>query len=123
MKDGICTISIDDAPSVPNLKIITVRGSVDIVTSKHVDEKVFPIIEKEGSNIILDLSNLEYLSCEGMMCLIKHSTFLTEKNRLLKLVKPPKYVYNALADAGIARYFDMYDSREAAISSFSMISS
>ena len=123
MEDGTVTITIEDAPSVPNLKIITIRGSFDTVTSKQVDEKVLPIIEKEASNVILDISNLEYLSCEGMMCLIKHSTFLTEKNRLLKLVKPPKYVYNALADAGIARYFDMYDSREAAISSFSMISS
>ena len=123
MEEGYVRVNIETPPSNTNLKIITIRGALDKVTCKRVEEKVLPIIEKEESNIILDLSNLEYLSCEGMMCLIKHSTFVTEKNRLLKLVKPPKYVYNTLADAGIAINFDMYDTLEAALSSFQTISS
>ena len=118
MEDGTFKITIEDAPSVPNLKIITIRGSFDKVASNQVDEKVLPIIEKGGSNIILDLSNLGYLSCIGMLCLIKYSTFLTDKKKLLKLVKPPKHVYNTLGAAGIARHFDMYDSVEVAMGSF-----
>jgi anti-anti-sigma factor len=118
MEDGTFKITIEDAPSVPNLKIITIRGSVDIVTSKHVDEKVFPIIEKEGSNIILDLSNLEYLNSIGMLRLTKYLAFMDAEKRLLKLVKPTKHVYDSLKTAGIARHFDMYDTLEAAISSF-----
>ena len=118
MEDATVTITIEDAPSVPNLKIITIRGSVDIVTSKHVDEKVFPIIEKEGSNIILDLSNLEYLNSIGMLRLTKYLAFMDDGNRLLKFVKPPKNVYDSLEAAGLAKHFDMYDTFEAAISSF-----
>jgi anti-anti-sigma factor len=118
MKDGICTISIDDAPSVPNLKIITVRGSVDIVTSKDVDEKIFPVIEKTGSNVILDLSKLEYLNSIGMLRLTKYLAFMDAEKRLLKLVKPSENVYNSLQTAGIAKHFDMYETLEAAINSF-----
>jgi anti-anti-sigma factor len=118
MEDSSVKIKIETSPSIPNLKIITIRGSFDTVASKQIDEKVLPIIEKEGSNIILDFSNLGYLSCVGMMCLIKYSSFLTDNNRLLKFVKPPKHVYNTLGAAGIARHFNMYDSVEAAISSF-----
>jgi anti-anti-sigma factor len=117
MEASSVKITIEPAPSFPNLKIITIRGSFDKVASNQVDEKVLPIIEKEGSNIILDLSNLAYLSCTGMLCLIKYSTFLTDKKRLLKFVKPPKHVYNTLGAAGIAGKFDMYDSLEAAIGS------
>ena len=118
MEEGNITIVIEPAPSIPNLKIITIRGSFDTVTSKQVDEKVLPIIEKEGSNIILDLSNLEYLSSIGMLRLINYLKLVSNEMRLLKFVKPPKHIYNILGAAGIARHFDMYNSLEAAISSF-----
>jgi anti-anti-sigma factor len=117
MEEENITIAIEKAPDIPNLKIITIRGSFDTVTSKHVDEKIMPVIEKEGSNIILDLSNLEYLSSIGMLRLIKYLTFMADEKRLLKLVKPTKHVYNTLKAAGIAEKFDMYDNIEVAISS------
>jgi anti-anti-sigma factor len=112
------TITIEQAPSIPDLKIITIRGSFDTVTSKQVDEKVLPIIEKEKSNIILDISNLEYLSSIGMLRLINYFKFMSNEMRLLKFVKPPKHIYNTLGAAGIAKYFDIFDNLEAAISSF-----
>jgi anti-anti-sigma factor len=112
------TITIEQAPSIPDLKIITIRGSFDTVTSKQVDEKVLPIIEKEKSNIILDISNLEYLSSIGILRLINYFKFMSNEMRLLKFVKPPKHIYNTLGAAGIAKYFDIFDSLEAAISSF-----
>ena len=118
MEEGNITITIEPALSLPNLKIITIRGSFDIVASKYVDEKVFPIIEKEGSNIILDISNLVYLNSIGMLRLIKYLVFMADEKRLLKLVKSPKHVYNSLKAAGIVDKFDMYDSLEAAIGSF-----
>ena len=117
MEEGNITISIEKAPSIPNLKIITIKGSFDTVTSKYVDEKVFPIIEGGESNIILDLSNLEYLSSIGMLRLIKYSAIMIDEKRALKFVKPTKHVYNSLKAAGVVERFDMYDSIEAAISS------
>jgi len=118
MKEGNITVTDEPAPSTPNLKILTIRGYFDTVTSKYVDEKVFPIIEGGKSNIILDLSSLEYLSSVGMLRLIKYSSTVIDKKRLLKFVKPTKHVYNSLKAAGVASRFDMYDSLEAAISSF-----
>jgi len=75
-------------------------------------------MEKGESNIILDLSNLEYLSSMGMLRLIKYLTFMADEKRLLKFVKPPKRIYNTLVASGIVRHFDMYDRVEAAINSF-----
>ena len=37
-------ITIEPAPSIPNLKIITIKGSIDSVTYKQVDKKVFSVI-------------------------------------------------------------------------------
>ena len=118
MEEGNITIVIEPSPSIPNLKIITIRGSFDTVTTKQVDERVLPVIEKEKSNIILDISNLEYLSSIGILRLIKYFKFMSNEMRLLKFVKPPKHIYSTLEAAGIAKHFDMYDSLEAALSSF-----
>jgi len=118
MEEQNVNITIEAAPSIANLKIITIKGTLDKVTSVQVNEKVLPIIEKEESNIILDLSNLDFLSSVGMMDLAKYLVLLTDKKRLLKLVKPSKPVYDTMAKMGFAKRFDMYDSLEAAMSSF-----
>lgn len=108
------TIDIKPSHDIPNLKIITVKGSIDAVTSKKVDEKVFPVIE-QGSNIIFDLSKVHYLSSIGMMFLINYLKFMTDKKKLLKFVRPPEHVYNSLETAGIANKLDIYHTVEAAV--------
>jgi anti-anti-sigma factor len=118
MEANNVTITIETDSTISNLKIITISGSFDTVTSKLVDEKVLPILEQEKSNVILDLSKLEYLSSIGMLRLIKYLRFMADEKRLLKFVKPPKRIYNTLGAAGIVRHFDIYDTLESALSSF-----
>ena len=71
MDSSTVEVTVGSNASMPNLSIIAVKGTIDAVTSKKVDEKVLPVIEKQESNVILDLSNIDYLSSTGMMCLIK----------------------------------------------------
>ena len=115
MEGGNVKVLIETKASIPDLKIIAIKGSIDAVTLKQVDEKVLPVIEKEESNIILDLTNLDYLSSTGMMCLIKYLVLLTDKRKSFKLVRPPQNVYDTLRVAGIAKHFDIYDNVEAAL--------
>jgi anti-anti-sigma factor len=84
----------------------------------HVDKKLLPVIEQENSNVILDLSDIDYLSSVGIMCLAQYQIFLTEKQRLLKFVKPPQRVFDTLRIIGFTTKFEMYDSLDAAINSF-----
>jgi anti-anti-sigma factor len=119
MENGTVRINIETYPSIPNLKIITIKGNFDKVTAKQVDEKILSVMEREKSNVVLDISNLDYLSSIGMLCLIKYLSFMTDEKRMLKFVKPPEHIYNTLLAAGVAAKFDMYDSLlEAAISSY-----
>jgi anti-sigma B factor antagonist len=119
MADETVIINIETYPSIPNLKVITIEGNFDTVTAQQVDEKVLPIIEREKTNIILDISKIDYLSSIGILRLIKYSSFMTDDKRVLKFVKPPEHIYNTLLAAGVAAKFDIYNSvLEAAISSF-----
>ena len=117
MQESTISIHIRVEPSVPNLKIVTIRGTFDAVTSMQVDKKILPVIEQEKSNIILDLGHIDYLSSVGIMCLAQYMVFLNEKKRILKFVKPPQHVFETLRIIGFATKFEMYDSLEAAISS------
>jgi anti-anti-sigma factor len=116
MEDKDVTVTIESILSIPNLSIITIRGTVNRDTSLKVDEKVMQVIEKEESDVILNLSNIDYLSSVGMMSIVKYLVHCTDKKRLFKLVKPPKSVYETMIVFGIAKRFDMYDNIEAAIS-------
>ena len=116
MEEGNIVVTIEPFPSIPDLQLITVIGSLDTVTAQYADEKILPVIEREKSNVILDLSNINYLSSVGLLRLIKYLTSMTDQGRVFKLVTPPKHIYGIFI-AGIASRFDMYDNLEAAIRS------
>jgi len=109
-------ITIKNHPSIPNLKVIIIKGAIDGVSYEHVERMVLPVIEQEESNIILDLTNVDYLNSMGVMSIIKFHLLSTDKNRLCKIIKPPKFVYGILHVAGLTHHFDMYENMEAAIS-------
>ena len=118
MVDHNITVSIEPFPSIPDLKIISVTGTIDLSTYKRVDEKILPVIEKGDSHIIIDLSKLYYLSSTGMMSLTKYHLRSAAKKRLLKFVKPSQSLYNTMSFFGFTKRFDMYDSLEDAINTF-----
>ena len=111
-------INIITTPSILNLKLITIKGTFDAVTSKQVDKKVLPVIEQENSDVIIDLSNIDYVSSVGIMCLAQYQVFLNDKKKLLKFVKPPHHVFETLRIIGVVTKFEMFDSLKEAISSF-----
>ena len=118
MQESNITIAIRAVPAKPHLKIITIKGTFDAVTSMHADKKILPVIEQDNSDIIIDLSNVDYLSSVGIVCLAQYQVLLTEKKRILKFVKPSARVYETLTLIGFAKKLDMYEGIEAAIGSF-----
>ena len=116
MENKDVTVTVESQRSLSNLKIISIRGTVNRDTSFKVDEKILPIIESEASHIILDLSNLDYLSSVGMMCIVKYLVSATNNKRFFKLVKPPRAVYETMVTFGIAKKFDIYDTIQEAVS-------
>ena len=115
MDDGDISVTIEHGPSIPNLRVVSINGTMDSITTRQVDEMVFPVIGQENSNIIFDLSNVDYLSSTGILCLLKYIVSLNNQKRMLKFVKPPEHIYNTLVVAGISKRFDMYDNIDAAI--------
>ena len=115
MDDGTITVTIEHYSSLPNLKIVSINGTMDSMTTRQVDEKVFSLIDEDNSNIIFDLSKVAHLSSTGILCLLKYIVSFNDRKRLLKFIKPPQHIYNTFEAAGIVKKFDMYDTIEAAM--------
>ena len=111
------SIAIEPSPAIPHLTVITLKGSLDLSTSSYVDEKIIPLLETGESDFILDVSELDYLSSIGMMCLTKYLILLQKQKRSLKLIKPPKSIYDIMTYFGFAKRFSIYDSVVDAIRS------
>jgi anti-anti-sigma factor len=109
------TVTIETNPSIPDLKKIAILGSMDTVSLSQIDEKVLPVIDEGKSDVIFDLTNLDFLSSIGMMKIIKYFISLTTKKRLFMLIKPPENIYEALQTAGVAKHLNIFDSIEDAI--------
>jgi anti-anti-sigma factor len=109
------SITIEPSSSVPDLIIISIKGNLDSITMKHVDEKILPVIEHKASDIIIDLRNIDYVNKTGTMCLIKYLILVNHKRRALKFVKPTQHVYKTFELVGFSKRFDMYVNIEEAI--------
>jgi anti-anti-sigma factor len=116
------SITIKSNPSVPDLIIISIKGILDSITMKQVDEKILPVIEHEASDVIIDLRNIDYANKTGIMCFMKCLILVNHKKRALKFVKPPQHfvkppqhVYKTFELTGFSKRFDMYVNIEDAL--------
>ena len=116
--DQNISVSIEPFHALPDLKIITIKGTIDISTSNRIDKTILSVIEKGDSHIIIDLSQLVYLSSIGMMSLTNYVMRSRAQMRMLKFVKPPKTICDVMATFGFTKRFEMYDSLEEAINTF-----
>ena len=89
---------------------------MDASGCKDIDNRVLPLIEKEEPDVILDMSTVDYLSSTGIVSLVKYLVFLTERGKLLRIVRPSEVIVHALQVVGLDKHFDMYDNIEEALS-------
>jgi anti-anti-sigma factor len=109
------SVSIKPSTSVPDLKIISIKGILDSITMKHVDEKIFPVIEHEASDVIIDLRDVTYANKSSIIFFMKCMIHMNHHKKKLKFVMPPQHVYKTFKLAGFSKRFDMYTNMEDAL--------
>lgn len=109
------SITIEPSPSVPDLILVSIKGILDSTTMKNVDEKILPVIENKTSDVIIDLSDINYANKDGIMCFMKCLIHMNRRKKALKFVMPPQHVYKTFKIAGLSKRFDMYVNIEEAI--------
>ncbi|MCA1740814.1 MAG: anti-sigma factor antagonist [Actinobacteria bacterium] len=106
-------ISIDE--HADSYSIVTVRGEVDL----HTAPKVQYAIEKGSEGVkavVVDVGSVAFMDSTALSTLMRAKESLEKKGASLRLTAPSRAVERIFAVTGFGDYFDIYPSREAAVS-------
>jgi anti-sigma B factor antagonist len=96
------------------LLIFKLRGSLDLATSPTVRAALLDATEKDGRDLVVDLSQLEFLDSTGLGALIGAHRRAAEKGSMLRLVVREGPIARLLSITGLMRVFAVYHSLEDA---------
>ena len=106
-------VSIDERAEA--YSVIAVRGEVDL----HTAPKVQYAIERAAAAaraVVVDMSGIAFMDSTALSALMRSKNSLTEQGITLRLAAPSKPVDRIFSVTGFRDYFDIFPTREAAIS-------
>lgn len=108
-------IDIKDLNQHPSVKIVELKGELDIVGSREFTRKMLPVIEEGNFYLIVDLSNLQYINSTGIYSLMRCFTKVKENGGFLKLVEMNERVKEILEVIGITKLIPSYNTLDEAL--------
>lgn len=98
--------------------VVDASGRIDSTTAAEFDDEIMGLIESGHKNLLLDMSEVEFLSSAGLRTLVSARKALQKSGGAIKLARPSERVVDTLGIAGLDVLFDLIPDREAAIASF-----
>ena len=99
--------------------LVSISGRVDSFTAPRLAESLSDITDAGRSNLVLDLSKVEYISSAGLRVLIDVQKTCKQLNRgEVLLIAVPKRIYETLELAGFVPLFRFYDDVTTGVSQF-----
>lgn len=99
--------------------VVKITGRIDSYTAPNLEEVLKALTEKGNYKIILDLSEVDFMSSKGWWVLIETQKTTKRYNRgELVLVNVQDRIRESLSLVGMGSYFKVYDDITAAVASF-----
>ena len=98
---------------------ISVRGSLDSSTFQELQELLQSLLDEGKCNIVVEFSELDYISSAGLGVLMGMLQEVRECNGDLKLANMAPKVRNLFDMLGFSRLIRIYDDLESARAAFS----
>lgn len=108
-------IKISNLPSNSTIKLIELKGVLDLLASKEVTKQLIPLIEEGSCFLIADLSKLEYINSTGISCLVECFTKVKQKGGYFKFVSLSEKIKEILGLVGLIKVIPMFDTLEEAL--------
>ena len=107
------------------VSVLRLEGDIDAATHKSLEEKASEAIVAGATNILLDLSAVNYMGSAGFRAIHAISNMLERgeptglsKSKHLKLLNPTEEVSRVIKTLGFDVYLDIFKNRGEAINSF-----
>lgn len=98
--------------------VMTVEGRIDSATATDFENAVKDLIDKGVANLILDFSEVDFLSSAGLRVMVTARKALRGAGGDLVLANPSERVVETLDIAGLDVLFEVFPDRESAVGSF-----
>jgi anti-sigma B factor antagonist len=98
--------------------LFKVSGRVDSSNSGELDDALQARLDEGHSNLVLDLSEVNYISSSGLRSLVSALRASKKKGGDLRLARPSDRVQEVLGLAGLDSLFESYDDVTAAVGSY-----
>jgi anti-anti-sigma factor len=97
---------------------LRIEGSLDASNSSIAKKNIRDIIVAEGANLIINLSELQYISSAGLRVILVVAKDIKNKNGKLVLCSMTHNVKRDFDISGFTSMFDIQDNIEAALKRF-----
>ncbi|OGO17084.1 MAG: hypothetical protein A2Z14_09335 [Chloroflexi bacterium RBG_16_48_8] len=98
--------------------VVSVSGRIDTLTSTQFEETINELIEKGHFNLVMDLSEVDFLSSSGLRILVTSRKKVREKGGDVVMANPSQRASDSVEIAGLDKLFMSYPNREEAVGSF-----
>ena len=98
--------------------VVTISGRIDSETAPMLDADLTKIISGGNSNLVLDLTGVEYMSSAGIRAVVKASQTVEKSGGAVKLASVPESVQSLLYTVGLNQKINTYSTASEAVASF-----
>ncbi len=95
--------------------ILRIDGRLDVTSSPILERKLNSLIEEKYRHLLLDFTQVEYLSSAGMRILLSASKKLKEKKGLLVVFSAPEDVAEIIRVAGFEKVLHLCSTEKEAL--------
>ena len=103
---------------VEQVTLIEVSGRIDSMNANELGETLSKEIERGSRQIVLDLSQVSYMSSAGLRELVTAYRKLQEEGGDLRLAQPSSRVQDVLEMSGLDTIFQIFLTQTAAVGSY-----
>jgi anti-anti-sigma factor len=104
---------------IGNVVVVYLAGRLDVHLSAEIEKEINKIIQNESEmHLLMNLSDVEYMSSSGLRIFVSTMRILKEQKRQLKLCNMNNAVKKIFEVVELMDMFDIYDTEEEALKSF-----
>ena len=103
---------------VNGILILSPKGNLDFNHATSFQETAALLIEKGAKKVLIDFSELSFISSAGLRVLIVLTKLLQQKNGTLALSSMNEQISEVFSISGFHKLFSIYSSEEEALKNF-----
>jgi anti-anti-sigma factor len=109
------SVTFDEERLESGLLKMSLSGSLDAPGAMAIEQQFQSRLQEQGGNVIIDMSNLEYMSSYGLRMILMAAKSLHDSGGGLHLAAANTHVMDVIRVAGYDSMFPVYETLDEAI--------